>query len=319
MTGIAVFQDRFNRVRREIERVIHGKSEVVSMALVCLFAQGHLLIEDVPGVAKTTLAKGIAAAIGGEFRRVQFTPDLLPSDVTGGLVFEPQNSKFSFHKGPVFCNVLLGDEINRASPKTQSALLQVMAEGEVTAGVETHRVEPPFVCIATQNPIDHQGTYPLPEAQLDRFMMRLRIGYPSQAYEERMLAQALADEREAVVSTVLTPPEVIKLMGAVRDVKVNDSLRKYIVRLVNATRQLPEVRLGISPRGTIALARAARVYAASRGQSYATPDDVKAVAVPVLNHRLLLSAEAEARGEPGEAQRKLVTDLLDTVPVPGIR
>lgn len=321
MAEIPVFEKRFARVRQNVERVIHGKSDVVSMALICLFAEGHLLIEDVPGVAKTSLARAIADSIGGDFQRVQFTPDLLPSDVTGGQVPDPSTQEFRFREGPVFCNVLLSDEINRAAPKTQSALLQVMAERAVTAGRQTHPVKRPFVCVATQNPIDHQGTYPLPEAQLDRFMMRLPMGYPDEPAERRMLEQALTGETGDPLPPVLGIAEVTEMMDAVRVVHVGDALRDYLVRITRATRELQEklpdtLRLGISPRGTIALAKAARVRAAGHGRAYTTPDDVKAVAIPVLNHRLLLTAQAEARGT---TPHELLEEVLADVAVPRAR
>lgn len=320
MTGVRVFQTRFDHVKHNVEQVIHGKSRTVSLALVCLFAEGHLLIEDVPGLAKTSLAKAIAKSIGGEFNRIQFTPDLLPSDLVGAQIFHRATEDFSFHRGPVFCNVLLGDEINRAAPKTQSALLQVMAERQVTVGLETALVHRPFICLATQNPLDHQGTYPLSEGLLDRFMMRLPMGYPDESAEEKIVKQELADQTPDALKPVLTLAEVREMLAAVREVAVSDELTGYVVRIIRATRDLRRtmrqvVRLGISPRGAIALGLAARVQAASRGQRYVTPDDVKDVAVPVLGHRLLLTGEAEAAGtDPEELVAEVLRDVAVTRP-----
>ncbi|MFC8849150.1 MULTISPECIES: AAA family ATPase [unclassified Micromonospora] len=320
VTGTGAFQTRFDLVKRNIEQVIHGKSDVISMALVCLFAEGHLLIEDVPGLAKTSLAKAIAKSVGGDFKRVQFTPDLLPSDLIGGQILNRNTEAFSFHRGPVFCNVLLGDEINRASPKTQSALLQVMAERVVTVGLKDHPVGRPFICLATQNPLDHHGTYPLSEGLLDRFMMRLPMGYPDEQAEQTMLIQTLTDQTPDGLKPVLAIAEVKEMLTAARTVEVNGELRNYLVRIIHATRQLqrtrPEaVRLGISPRGTSALGLAARVHAASHGQRYVTPDDVQAVAVYTLGHRLLLTPEAEAAGTRTE---ELLAEILANVAVSGM-
>lgn len=308
------FRDRFADLQGNVEKFIRGKPEVVRLALTCLFAQGHLLIEDVPGVAKTSLAKAIAGSIfGGGFQRIQFTPDLLPSDITGVEIFNPETRLFEFRAGPVFTHVLVADEINRASPKTQSALLQVMAESEVTIGLRTHRVRRPFFCVATQNPVEHQGTYLLPEAQLDRFLMRISIGYPAHHDEMAVVAQGVAGTQPDLSAPVMPIEEVMALIGIVRQVVVGDALRDYLVKIAAATRTNSAVRLGISPRGTIALAVAAQVVAATHGRPFATPDDVKAVALPVLEHRLLLTQEATMEGTTPE---KVLQEILDAVPVP---
>jgi MoxR-like ATPase len=291
-----MFRERFNALQDNVEQFVRGKSEVVRLALTCFFAEGHLLIEDVPGVAKTSLAKAVAGSVGGEFHRVQFTPDLLPSDVTGVEVFNPKTLEFQFRKGPVFANVLLGDEINRASPKTQSALLQVMAEQEVTVGLSTYHAPRPFFCVATQNSVEHEGTYPLPEAQLDRFLMRTSIGYPSPDVEREVVGLGVARTRPDDVTEVLSIDEVRSMIAVAREVEVSEQLREYVVRIVTATRNDDAVLRGASPRGSIALATAAQVVAASRGRPYASPDDVKSIAEPVLAHRIHLTHQARMEG-----------------------
>lgn len=295
-SSMLMFRERFNALQDNVEQFVRGKSEVVRLALTCFFAEGHLLIEDVPGVAKTSLAKAVASSVGGEFHRVQFTPDLLPSDVTGVEVFNPKTLEFQFRRGPVFANVLLGDEINRASPKTQSALLQVMAEQEVTAGLNTYRAPRPFFCVATQNSVEHEGTYPLPEAQLDRFLMRMSIGYPSPDVEREVVGLGVARSRPDDVPEVMGIDEVRSMIAVAREVEVSEQLREYVVRIVAATRDDDAVLRGASPRGSIALATAAQVVAASRGRPYASPDDVKSIAEPVLAHRIQLTHQARMEG-----------------------
>jgi len=308
------FAERFQALHGNIARAIHGKPDVIRMALTCMFAQGHLLIEDVPGVAKTSLAKAIAASVAdSHFRRIQFTPDLLPSDVTGVDVFNPDRRAFEFQPGPVFANILLGDEINRASPRTQSALLQVMAEGEVTVGLQTYQVRQPFFCIATQNPSDHHGTYPLPESQLDRFLMRISVGYPQHHDEMTVVEQALTGLRAGQLPSALGIDEIIAMRTAVRQVEVGVALRDYVVRVAAATRNDDKLRLGVSPRGAIALAVSAQVIAATQGRPFATAEDVQAVAVPVLLHRLL--PKPEVAMPDAELEKRLI-GLLDAVPVP---
>jgi MoxR-like ATPase len=317
--AVGDFQRDFERFLTNVETVVRGKKEVIGQALVCLFAQGHLLIEDVPGVAKTRLARAIAASLrGGQIRRIQFTPDLLPSDVVGGSIFNQHTGQFSFRPGPVFTNVLVADEINRASPKTQSALLEVMAERRVTADGNSYSAPSPFLCIATQNPIDHHGTFPLPEAQLDRFMMRIGIGYPSLEVETEVISAGDllldAEHLEPVVDL-----EVMRsMMRTAAIVTVTPALSRYIGLLARATRppagERRGVRLGVSPRGCLALAAAARAQAASEGRTFATVGDVKALAVPVLAHRLLLGHQAVMAGR---TPADVVQDLLKSLPVPG--
>jgi MoxR-like ATPase len=309
------FARRFAAIADSIERVVQGKREVVELALTCLLAEGHLLIEDVPGVGKTTLARCLAAAIGGRLQRIQFTPDLLPSDVVGVSIFHPETSTFQFHPGPVFANVVLGDEINRASPKTQSALLEVMEERTVTVDGYSRMVPRPFMVIATQNPIEMGGTYPLPEAQLDRFLMRLSVGYPDHV-DEVLVIRAASGTRSLVDTlpwAVAGPAEIATMVEYATAIHVADPLYDYVANLVASTRGEPDLRLGASPRASVALVRAARVRAAASGREYVVPADVKALAVPVLAHRLLLTADAELRGHTSAA---VVVALLSMVPVP---
>jgi MoxR-like ATPase len=311
------FKDLFEALATQLERVLRGKRRAVHLSLVCLFAEGHLLIEDVPGVGKTSLAKAIARSIGGSWRRVQFTPDLLPSDVTGVSVWDRTQSDFEFRPGGVFANVVLADEINRASPKTQSALLEAMEERQVTVDTQTYHLPRPFIVIATQNPIELEGTYPLPEAQLDRFLLRLRIGYPDRAAEIAILDAQGADTINADELEPVTDADTIA--GWVHElgrVYVAPELQGYIIDLVEATRHHRDLMLGVSPRGALALQRAARALAASVGRSYVVPDDVKALAPAVLEHRLLLSSEAMMRGvDPAD----VLVSVLDTVPIPATR
>ena len=305
----------FDALLGNVERVIQGKREQVHLALVCLFAEGHLLIEDVPGVGKTSLAKAIARSIGGTWRRIQFTPDLLPSDVTGVSVWNRSANEFEFRPGGVFANVVLADEINRASPKTQSALLEAMEERQVTVDAHTYQLPRPFMVIATQNPVELEGTYPLPEAQLDRFLMRIPIGYPDRDAEVAILdAQG---ERSATVDDLKPVASAIDVADAatlVGNVHVAPELRDYIVDLVDATRRHPDLVLGASPRGRSRLQRAARALAASFGRNYAMPDDVKRVLPAVLEHRLMLAPDAQLRGVSAD---DVVRSILASVPVPG--
>ncbi len=315
MADEAIFQRRFLEVSKNIDDFIRGKPQVVHLALVCLFAQGHLLIEDVPGVAKTSLAKAIARSVAGTtVKRLQFTPDLLPSDVTGVHVFDQAIGRFEFREGPVFANILLGDEINRASPKTQSALLEVMAERQVTVDGDPRPVPDPFLCIATQNPIEHQGTFSLPEAQLDRFMMRITIGYPAELADEvSIIADGIARRTPEELRSVMELDDLRLMIQAVQDLHVSPELQRYIAIITRATRNHPDVKLGVSPRGSIALANAAQAYAISTGRSFVTADDVKAVTVPVLNHRLMLTPEAKIQKQTSEA---IIEDILASAPVP---
>jgi MoxR-like ATPase len=311
------FKDLFDALARQLEQVLRGKRRAVHLALVCMFAEGHLLIEDVPGVGKTSLAKAIARTIGGSWRRVQFTPDLLPSDVTGVSVWDGTRNDFDFRPGGVFANVVLADEINRASPKTQSALLEAMEERQVTIDAQTYKLPRPFLVIATQNPVELEGTYPLPEAQLDRFLLRLRIGYPDRDAELSILGAQGSDEvAPEELEPVTDADTVAAWIRELDHIHVATELQGYIVDLAEATRHHRDLMLGVSPRGALALQRASRALAASVGRSYVVPDDVKALAPAVLEHRLLLSSEAMMRGV---STADVLASILDSVPVPSTR
>ena len=311
------FKDVFDELASQIESVIRGKRRAIHLALVCLFAEGHLLIEDVPGVGKTSLAKAIARSVGGTWRRIQFTPDLLPSDVTGVSVWDRARGDFEFRPGGVFANVVLADEINRASPKTQSALLEAMEEQQVTVDSHTYALPSPFLVIATQNPVELEGTYPLPEAQLDRFLLRLRIGYPDRDAE---LAILEAQDTSAVAPEDLEPVTDAKSAAgwseALGSVHVTPELQGYIVDIVEASRHHRDLLLGVSPRGALGLQRAARALAASVGRAYVIPDDIKLLASAVLEHRLVLSSEAMTRAV---SSADVLTSILETVQVPAAR
>jgi MoxR-like ATPase len=298
-----------------VERVIQGKREQIHLALVCLMAEGHLLIEDVPGVGKTSLAKAIARSIGGTCHRIQFTPDLLPSDVTGVSVWNRASGEFEFRPGGVFANVVLADEINRASPKTQSALLEAMEERQVSVDAHTYRLPQPFMVIATQNPIELEGTYPLPEAQLDRFLMRIPMGYPNRDAELAILESQgarthMADDLQSVAHSA----DVAEASATVSAVHFADELRDYVLDLVDASRRHPDLVLGVSPRGSLAVQRSARSLAASYGRSFVIPDDVKRVFPFVVEHRVMLAPDAQLRGVTGS---DVVDAILGSVPVPG--
>ncbi|MGH9211127.1 MAG: AAA family ATPase [Acidimicrobiales bacterium] len=305
---------RCEAIVRRVEEVIVGKRDVVELVLVGVLANGHVLIEDYPGLAKTLLARCFAQVTGLGFARVQFTPDLMPSDVTGSSVFDQGTGEVSFRAGPVFTNLLLGDEINRAPPKTQAALLEAMAERQVTVEGVTRRLEPPFVVLATQNPIEFEGTYPLPEAQLDRFLLRVRVGYPTRDDEFEVVARRIARRSDDVrLDPVVDRAELVAMQAAIEDVFVDDSIGYYVVDLVAATRTRPAAALGASPRGTLAVLLAARARAVLSGRDFVTPEDVKAVAVAALAHRVALRPEEWVRGARSE---DVVATCLETVPTP---
>ncbi len=300
----------------EVERAVVGKREALELVLLGILADGHVLLEDFPGLAKTLIARSFAQVTGMTFSRVQFTPDLMPADVTGSSIYNQQRADFEFRPGPVFANVLLSDEINRAPPKTQAALLEAMQERQVTIEGETRQLEPPFIVLATQNPIEYEGTYPLPEAQLDRFMLRIGVGYPSREHEWEMLERRIERaEDEVELYQVVNRESVLEMQRAVEQVHVEESLGYYIVDVAAATRSAPGVQVGASPRGSLALLKLARCRAALSGRDYATPDDVKEVAVPALAHRLALRPELWVERRRSD---DIVRDVLDRVPTPAV-
>src|SRR5262245_31002834 len=306
------------RAADNVERVIVGKRREIELALAALLARGHVLVEDVPGVGKTVLAKALARSFGGTFKRIQFTPDLLPSDVSGVSIYNQRSAQFEFRPGPVFANVVLADEINRATPKTQSSLLEAMEERQVTADGQTYSLDEPFVVLATQNPIEYEGTFPLPEAQLDRFLIRISLGYPSRAEELRILDQSseTADGRHPVeaLPQAVGLDELRRLQVAARGIYVDPQVREYVVSIVAATREHPEIYLGASPRGSLALLHLARAWALVRGREYVLPDDVKSLAEATLAHRLILAPGARVKNV---SARTLVAELLARLAVPG--
>ncbi|MFI5079737.1 MAG: AAA family ATPase [Streptosporangiales bacterium] len=305
-----------HRVATAVESVIEGKAEAVRLALTVLLAEGHVLIEDVPGVGKTMLAKALARSTDCSVRRIQFTPDLLPSDITGVSAYNQERREFEFKPGPVFANIVVGDEINRASPKTQSALLECMEERQVTVDGTTYPLAPPFMVIATQNPIEMEGTYPLPEAQRDRFTARISMGYPSAESELAMLDAHGSSSPLEALEPVARAEDMRELIAAVRKVHVADALKQYVIKLVTATRSTPELRLGASPRATLHLLRASRARAALDGRDFVIPDDVQALALPVLAHRLLPSAEALVARQLPE---QVLAAIVGQVPLPQFR
>ncbi|OAP25192.1 MULTISPECIES: MoxR family ATPase [Amycolatopsis] len=311
--GLGELHDAARRIAANVERVLVGKPDVIRIALVTLLAEGHLLVEDVPGVGKTSLAKALARSIDCTVSRVQFTPDLLPSDVTGVSIYNRQTGEFEFRPGPVFANIVVGDEINRASPKTQSALLECMEEHQVTVDTSTYSLGAPFMVIATQNPIEMEGTYALPEAQRDRFTARVSIGYPDQQAELAMVDEHSGHNPLADLTPVSDGETMQRLIETVRGVHIAPEVRRYAVDVVSATRQVPEIRLGASPRATLHLVRAARAQAALSGRDYVVPDDLHTVAVPVLAHRLVLTTEAHAARR---SATDVVRAVLHRVPVP---
>lgn len=300
-------------VVKNVEQVIVGKRAVIELLLVALICEGHVLIEDVPGLGKTMLARSLATSMGGQFKRLQCTPDLLPNDVTGVSIFNQQTQQFEFQPGPVFVNVLLADEINRATPRTQSALLEAMQEQQVTVDGNTHLLPRPFIVIATQNPIEFEGTFPLPEAQLDRFLLRLSVGYPSMEHEKQLLVNLRREHPINNIRPVVEASDLIVFQKQAWDIHMDDSLQEYIIQIVNATRLHPDLVLGSSPRGSLALFKTAQAYAGLQGRDHVLPDDIQMLVPYVLSHRLILKPEAELRGRTSQG---ILTDLLLEIPVP---
>jgi MoxR-like ATPase len=305
-------QEFVTHVTENVENVIIGKRPVIELMMVALLCEGHVLLEDVPGVGKTMLARAITASLGGKFKRIQCTPDLLPNDVTGVSVYNQKTGAFEFHPGPIFVNILLVDEINRATPRTQSALLEAMQEQQVTVDGITYPLPRPFLVLATENPIEYEGTFPLPEAQLDRFLMRLTMGYPSQADEKLLLTHLQHEHPISHLQSVEENSSLVELQRQVWDIHVDDSLHDYIVKLSAATRHHPELSLGASPRASLALFRAAQAYAAIKGRDHVIPDDIQYLAPSVLTHRLVLSPEAELRGR---VTTSILQDVITQVPL----
>ena len=308
-------RETIKRLESTIGGVLLGKPRVIRLVLTGFFAQGHLLIEDVPGVGKTLLARTLARSVDASFRRIQFTPDLLPSDLLGTSVFNQKTGEFEFRKGPIFASVILADEINRTTPRTQSALLEAMNSAKVSLDGETRTLPQPFVVLATQNPFEFEGTYALPESQLDRFMMRIDIGYPARDEERRMLKEQQEADPFEKIEPVISAEEVLKIQASVRAVRVEDSLRDYLLAIIGATRENPRVRIGVSPRGSNALQRAAQSYAYLDGRDYVLPDDIKRLARPVLAHRLVLDGALPGDGSFNDRDRVL-KEILDSVEVP---
>ncbi len=300
----------------EVQKVIIGKSHVIDNVMVNILSNGNLLFEDYPGLAKTLMTNTFADALGCDFKRVQFTPDLLPADITGTNIYDAKKGEFSFKPGPIFCNLLLSDEINRAPPKTQAALLEAMQEKQVTIGVITHKLPSPFLTMATQNPVEQEGTYPLPEAQLDRFMFKMSVGYPDRADEDEILRRRIERKKDAVEVDVITDPaRVVAMQQAIEEVYVDPAVRMYMVEIVSRTREDPRVLVGSSPRGSQALLKTSRAAAAMRGRDFVTPDDVKAVATLAVSHRLILKPEHQIKGLETD---QVISDILRQVPVPTV-
>lgn len=316
MTGAADFELMLRRLQGAIETVVRGKPEPVKLALVALLGGGHLLIEDVPGVGKTTLAHSLAQAFDCTFRRIQFTSDLLPSDILGVSVFSQADQAFEFRRGPIFANVVLADEINRTTPKTQSALLEAMSEGKISVDNQTYPLPHPFMVVATQNPIEHHGTYPLPESQLDRFMLRIRMGYPEPEAEKEILR--LQDRKPSAeqLTPVLQAKDILEAQRAVADVRVDESLLDYILGIVEATRRSEFLLTGVSPRGSLALHRAAQAMAYYEGRDYCIPDDIKRLALPVLAHRVVVSAKYSSPDNRSEEAEEILAEILQSIEVP---
>jgi MoxR-like ATPase len=314
MKSILFIQEFAEKIGKNLSKVIVGKANVLELVTVSLFAQGHILIDDVPGVGKTMLAKALAKTLGCEFKRIQFTPDMLPSDITGVSIYDQSTRKFEFRPGPIFANVLLADEINRATPKTQSALLEAMEEKQISVDGVTHLLAEPFIVLATQNPIEYEGTFPLPEAQLDRFFMKIQIGYPSLLDEIKIIEDQKLRHPIEDISAVVDVPEIKKLQEMVKSIYVADSIKKYIVQIIRMTREDKDIYLGCSPRGSLALSRAGQIYAAISGRDFVVPDDIKYLADSILSHRMVIQPTSRLKNITAES---VIADILATVEVPG--
>ena len=316
MTLENLVQERLGKVSSALGQIIKGKSEVLDLTLIALLARGHLLIEDVPGIGKTTLAHALARSLEGTFKRIQFTSDLLPSDLTGVSVFNQSSREFEFRRGPLFANVVLADEINRATPKTQSALLEAMSEGKVTVDDETYDLSQPFMVVATQNPREHHGTYPLPESQLDRFLMRIRIGYPDLDYEKEILREQISYVSAEALTPSASVEEIISAQSAVSEVAMEESLLDYLMAIVKGTRESPDLDLGVSPRGAMALYNAAKARAFVHGRSYCFPDDIKTLAIPVLSHRVMVSSRYTSPLPRTQESEAIIRTVVEGAEVP---
>ncbi len=313
MPDVAAVHALAGRIKENVQKVLVGKDPVIELALVALLCEGHLLAEDVPGTGKTMLTRALAASVGASFHRIQFTPDLLPSDVTGVSIYNQKSQEFEFRPGPIMAQIVLADEINRATPRTQSALLECMEERQVTVDGVSRPLPRPFLVFATQNPVEQEGTFPLPEAQLDRFFLKLALGYPTVEEEDAMLARLQHSHPIEGLGAVTTPEELLAMQGAVRGVHVGDEVRRYVAEVVHATRRHEDAAIGASPRGSLALFRAAQALAALRGRGFVTPDDIKAVALPVLGHRIVMRPESQLRGRTPE---RVIQAVLASVAVP---
>jgi MoxR-like ATPase len=316
MTRTIELEPRIGKLQQAIETVVKGKPEAVKLALVCLLAEGHLLIEDVPGVGKTTLAHSLARVFDCTFRRIQFTSDLLPSDILGVSVFSQTGQNFDFRRGPVFANVVLADEINRTTPKTQSALLEAMSEGSVSVDSKTYPLPRPFMVVATQNPIEHHGTYPLPESQLDRFLLRIKMGYPENGAEKDILRRRNRTPDVELIQPVMRSEEVLEMQSLVAAVRVDESLLDYIMAIVEATRRSEFLMIGASPRGSLSLRRAAQAIAYFEGREYCIPDDIKRLVLPVLAHRVVVSSKYSSPYKRSEEAEAILAEILQSVEIP---
>ena len=307
---------KIHSLQNAIEATVRGKSDVIKLALICLLSEGHLLIEDVPGVGKTTLAQSLAHTIDCAFRRIQFTSDLLPSDILGVSIFNSSEQDFTFRKGPIFANIVLADEINRTTPKTQSALLEAMSEGRVSVDNHTYLLPRPFMVVATQNPIEYHGTYPLPESQLDRFLLRIKMGYPGNSAEREILRTQNLRKEESFAPAVISTEDIVKAQSMVREIRMDESLLDYIMAIVEATRHSEFLLTGISPRGSLALYRAAQACAYFDERDYCIPDDIKQLVIPVLAHRVVVSAKYASPYKRSEAAETILAEILRSVDIP---